>query len=1346
MKRFAAFYLPLAALMVAVAFAVGEMLSSSVLDNLQVHQVNFLTNGADIFINALSGPISHLQGMTHEPAINRAFQAPPEAARSLVDEHLRTLLYRNPSYDQVRWLNAKGMERARINRTAKGPLVVSAEDLQDKSARYYFQQAIRLAPGQIYLSPLDLNVEDEVVEIPYKPTIRLAIRLPVVEGQDQGLLIINMLAQPLLDHLLRIVPAGRDQQVMLLNPAGYWLLSPDSQQAWGFMLGRADATMAQYYPAEWQHIRHQPEGQTHTNTGLWAWTHIDPASHYSDLVQLAESWQLVSFIPAYEVNRHQWQRQWPLIPVTITALLVLAIGVYFYRKLVIRQERDEIELRLIKGKQLAEEQLILATDGAELGIWYWDMTTDKITWSDRCKTHLGQPSEQIPSLFHFYEAIHPADRHWVEEQTNRAVAERSDSSAEYRVYWPDGHLHWISARGRVYSAGPKGVLLGMGGITQDITGRKQIEQALYESDERLNLFIKYAPAALGMFDRQMCYVAVSQRWLNDYGLDGRDIIGLSHYEVFPEIGDNWKAIHQRGMAGETITAKEDCFPRLDGTVQWLRWEIRPWPQQDGTIGGILIFSEDITQRKQAEQNLRESEQRFRDLFEHLPIAYQSLDIQGRWLDSNNKMAELLGFDSPKAMLDHDFIEYWDDSIKDQFDSAYDEFKTNHSVEGEIKLIHRDGSPRIVQVSGRIQRSNNGLFLRTHCVLIDVTERRRMEYEICSLNQELEQRIEARTAALQASESRFRALFEDNQSVMLLIDSDTGALVAVNQAAIDFYGYSKEALLRMSIQDINTLPPEQVALVRNQATHREKNHFHFAHRLADGLARNVDVYSTPIVVDNKTLLFSIVHDETARLQAEQALQKSQIAAEAANQAKGDFLANMSHELRSPMNCILGMTTLLLEGDLTSHQRDYLSKVNSSSKALLRLLNDVLDYSKIEAGQLDIEQRPFELADVIRNITDLFTLRFEEKGLNWKVIIDPNVPPHLIGDSFRLTQVLVNLIGNAVKFTKRGQVCLAVESIAAPDTMVRLGFTVQDTGIGMTPTQLSKLFATFTQGDTSTTRKYGGSGLGLAISKQLLTLMGGEISAESEPDVGSRFSFTVTFQSIENVPYSNSSSAPSLAELATRVEDIRGARILVVDDQETNLILMEELLKKLGFQPVVANSGSVALALMTPNRFAAVLMDLQMPEMDGYQVTQEIQARLGIQTPPILAVTAAAMVQHQQASLAAGMREHLSKPVDPVQLVNALIKHIPPRQLQEKSLPAFDSQHYQHLKEELAELANYLAGNDFQATRVVSRIENLVAGSALGPFFAPTVDATRKLAFKNALAALTQFQHGILKPLP
>jgi two-component system sensor histidine kinase/response regulator len=373
------------------------------------------------------------------------------------------------------------------------------------------------------------------------------------------------------------------------------------------------------------------------------------------------------------------------------------------------------------------------------------------------------------------------------------------------------------------------------------------------------------------------------------------------------------------------------------------------------------------------------------------------------------------------------------------------------------------------------------------------------------------------------------------------------------------------------------------------------------------------------------------------------------AEDATKAKSDFLANMSHEIRTPMNAVIGMAHLALKTDLSPKQYDYLKKIDISAKALLGIINDILDFSKIEAGKLTMESVDFQLEDTLDNISTLVGIKTQEKGLELLFKTDPAVPKTLVGDPLRLGQIMINLSNNAVKFTDSGEIVVSTELIKKDDTQVMLKFSVRDTGIGMTAEQAANLFQPFMQADSSTTRKYGGTGLGLTISKRLAEMMGGEIWVESEPGRGSTFSFTANFGLGKEK--AKKRFKPSA--------DLRGMRVLVVDDNATSRDIFQEMLKSFSFEVTLASSAQEGLKELEKasmsQPFELVIMDWQMPGMDGIEASRRIKTHKGLsKIPAIVMVTAYGREEVMRQAEEVGLEGFLLKPVSPSMLFDAIMQ--------------------------------------------------------------------------------------------
>ena len=426
-------------------------------------------------------------------------------------------------------------------------------------------------------------------------------------------------------------------------------------------------------------------------------------------------------------------------------------------------------------------------------------------------------------------------------------------------------------------------------------------------------------------------------------------------------------------------------------------------------------------------------------------------------------------------------------------------------------------------------------------------------------------------------------------------------------------------------------------------------------LTDG--RFIDLHHFPMP-DGGTA--SVYTDVTDRIQNENELVAARVQAEQANLSKSTFLANMSHEIRTPMNAIIGMSHLALQHPMGDRERGFVEKVHIAAQGLLGILNDILDFSKIESGKLEMEHIKFRIEDVLKNMENLIGLKAEEKGVRLRFKLEPSVPVAYVGDPLRLGQILVNLGNNAVKFTEAGgEISVSVCLEEQQDNMVLLHFSVKDTGVGISLEQQGRLFQLFSQADSTITRKYGGTGLGLAISRKLTEMMDGKIWVESRLGEGSIFHFTVHLERQTGEPSPlRSTGIGNLEEVNAALEKLRGAHFLLAEDNEMNQELVKELLEGNGMQVMVAENGVEALQALNEHHFDGVLMDCQMPVMDGYTAVEKIRAQQRFQDLPIIAMTAGAMADDREKVLQVGMNDHISKPINLAEMYRTLAKWVKP----------------------------------------------------------------------------------------
>ena len=538
------------------------------------------------------------------------------------------------------------------------------------------------------------------------------------------------------------------------------------------------------------------------------------------------------------------------------------------------------------------------------------------------------------------------------------------------------------------------------------------------------------------------------------------------------------------------------------------------------------------------------------------------------------------------------------------------------------------------------------------------------------------RLESALTQLSESERHLAAVFATTPVALMISTPGEGRIIDINQAGLEMTAADREAIVGKTVGELQTYvdPGQRAGIVAELQRTGRISGFEGEFRRPDGTIRTCLMAARISELNGKPVVFTALQDITEKKrmadeleahrhhleelvqQRTRELQQARMQADAANVAKSAFLANMSHEIRTPMNAITGMVHLIKRGGVGPRQAEQLDKIDTASRHLLEILSAVLDLSKIEAGKFSIDEAEVDVARIPANVVAILAEKARARNVALH-IEGQDLPSKLLGDKARLQQALLNYAINAIKFTEAGSVTLRVGAVSETADSVLLRFEVADTGIGIEPETLCRLFASFEQGDNSMTRRFGGTGLGLVITRHLAELMGGDVGAESTPGVGSRFWFTAR---LKKAPAEVLASGPGEDEADAETllrQRHPGRRVLVVDDDEVNRSVAEMLLESAGLRVDTAEDGQVAIGMVQHTDYDLILMDMQMPILDGVEATREIRRLPGMQATPIIAITANAFVEDRKSCLDAGMNDFLTKPFDPQRLYAISLKWMP-----------------------------------------------------------------------------------------
>lgn len=934
-----------------------------------------------------------------------------------------------------------------------------------------------------------------------------------------------------------------------------------------------------------------------------------------------------------------------------------------FEDLLKKVKEQELEI-----KRLQENQKILidAQKIAKIGSWEFNFLTNNLIWSDEMYAFFEIKNKPDINLYAEYlSRFNPKDLEILKSKINQSISNKKSYEIEHQVILPNNTIKWVHGTA-VPILDENENVIGLRGIAQDITLKKEqaelirlkeeaeiilkVKEAEKISNIKFKNYVENAPDGVFVSDNRGHFLEVNPAASQITGYTKEELLSMSITDLtsLDSSENNPNQFKTLVETGRLITESE--FKHKNGEKRY--WSLEAIKLHEKQYLG---FVKDITERKKAVERLSESEKFLRETQIIANLGTYSIDMDTFKWTCSDLLNSIFGIDDSyeltsekwmSTIVHPDYREMLTKNLEEEF------IGKNIPFNKEYKIIRvNDKSERWVHGKGTLKWSDDNKPIKVVGTIRDITNRKLAE------------------EALQESKNWYHSLL-NNLDAGVLVHKPDSTIIMSNSKAIELIGLSEKELkeTHSSTTEWNFINEDYSLLtVENYPVHqiaRTKRGIQNVIVGRKSLEKNeivwVIVNGFP-VFDKKGELSEIVIsfiDISELKKIESELIKAKEQAESANKSKSDFLANMSHEIRTPLNGIIGFSDLLMKTNLEKNQLEYMRTLNESANTLMEIINDILDFSKIESGKLELNIERIDIFEIANQVIDLFKNQANAKNIDLVLHIEKNVPSCVLADHLRLKQILVNLISNALKFTPEGKIQLSIKEVShSENTFSKLKFSVKDTGIGIKRENQKKIFYSFVQEDNSTTRRFGGTGLGLAISNQLLGLMKSKLELKSDFGKGSTFFFTVEFKKAKSKKIVKPKTTDSA--LTKKINDgdaTRNFKILIVEDNKINMLLSKTLLKKIvpNCTIIEASNGDEAVKQFSIENPDLILMDIQMPEKNGYETTAEIRSLNGSKTVPIIALTAGIMLGEKEKCLDAGMNDYISKPIIESELEQKLIQ--------------------------------------------------------------------------------------------